>query len=137
MPPCLRDDAVPRVDDQDRQVGGAGAGHHVARVLLVAGRVGDDEFAQRRREIPVGDVDRDALLALGAEAVGQQRQVERPAAALRSARDRGQLVGQDGLGVVEQASDQRALAVVDASRRDEAQHAVLEQVDFVQRRHQK
>ena len=41
------------------------------------GRVGDDELAQRRGEIAVGDVDRDALLALGDEAVGQQRQIER------------------------------------------------------------
>ena len=53
-------------------------GRHVARVLLVAGRVGQDELAARRREIPVGDVDRDALLPLGAQAVGEQRKIDRP-----------------------------------------------------------
>ena len=77
----LLDDAVARVDEHDREVGGRGAGDHVARVLHVAGRVGDDERAPRRREVAVGDVDRDALLALGAQAVGQQREVERAVAA--------------------------------------------------------
>jgi hypothetical protein len=42
----------------------------------VAGRVGDDELARRRGEVAVGDVDRDALLALGGQAVEQQRVVE-------------------------------------------------------------
>ena len=41
-----------------------GAGRHVAGVLLVARRVGDDEGALLGREIAVGDVD-GALLALG------------------------------------------------------------------------
>ena len=71
----LLDHAVAGVDQDDRQVGGRGAGDHVARVLHVAGRVGDDELAPRGREVAVGDVDRDALLALGAQAVGEQRQV--------------------------------------------------------------
>ena len=66
-----------RVDQQDREIRGAGAGDHVARVLLVAGRVGDDELARARGEVAVRDVDRDALLALGGEAVGEQREVER------------------------------------------------------------
>ena len=38
-------DAVARVDQDDREVGGGRAGDHVARVLLVARRVGDDELA--------------------------------------------------------------------------------------------
>jgi hypothetical protein len=38
--------------------------------------VGDDELPLRRREVPVGDVDRDALLPLGAQAVGEQREVD-------------------------------------------------------------
>ena len=86
------------------------------------GRVGDDEAPLRGREVAVGDVDRDALLALGAQAVGQQRQVEEvvahPLAGLLDVRE---LVGEHLLGVVEQAPDQRALAVVDRARRGEAQ----------------
>ena len=39
------------------------------------GGVGDDELPLGRGEVAVGDVDRDALLALGPQAVGEQRQV--------------------------------------------------------------
>ena len=73
--PGLLDDALARVDEDDRQVGGRGAGDHVARVLHVAGRVGDDELRRAGGEVAVGDVDRDPLLALGAQPVGEQRQV--------------------------------------------------------------
>jgi hypothetical protein len=48
----------------------------------VARTVGDDEPPPRRREVAVGDVDGDALLALGAQAVGQQREVDLAVAAL-------------------------------------------------------
>jgi hypothetical protein len=41
----LRQHALARVDQDDREIGGRGAGRHVAGVLLVAGRVGDDELA--------------------------------------------------------------------------------------------
>ena len=40
------------------------------------GRVGDDELALVGREVAVRDVDGDALLALGLQAVGQQREVD-------------------------------------------------------------
>jgi hypothetical protein len=48
----------------------------------VARRVGDDELAPVGAEEAVGDVDRDALLALGGQAVDQQREVD--LAALRA-----------------------------------------------------
>jgi len=48
-----------------------GAGHHVAGVLLVTRRVGDDERAPRRRKEAISDIDRDALLALVFEPVEQ------------------------------------------------------------------
>ena len=118
----LRDDALARVDQHDRQVGRRGAGDHVARVLLVPGRVGDDEAPLRGREVAVGDVDRDPLLALGAQAVGQQREVEEVVAhALAGLLDVRELVGEDLLGVVQQPADQRALAVVDRAGGREAQ----------------
>jgi hypothetical protein len=83
VPAGLLDHALAGVDEHDRQVGGRGAGHHVAGVLDVARGVGDDELALRRGEVAVGDVDRDALLALGAQAVGEQREVDVLVAALR------------------------------------------------------
>ena len=75
MPARLLEDAVARVDQDEREVRRGRAGDHVARVLNVAGRVGDDELALRRGEVAVRDVDRDALLALGPQAVGEQREV--------------------------------------------------------------
>jgi hypothetical protein len=89
----------------------------------VPGRVGQDERPPRRREVAVGDVDRDALLALGAQAVGEQREVDRAVAVAppRGLLDLLELVGQDRLGVVEQAADERRLAVVDGAGRGQAE----------------
>ncbi len=68
------------------------------------------------REVAVGDVDRDPLLALGPQPVGDEGQVEALlAAALRRGRDRVDLVVEQALRVVEQPPDERALAVVDRS----------------------
>ena len=115
--PRLLDDALARVDQDHRQVGGGRARDHVPRVLDVARCVGELEAPPRRHERAVGDVDRDSLLALRAEAVGEQRQVDvvvpTPAARVL---DVLQLVGEDLLRVVEQPADQRRLAVVDRAR---------------------
>ena len=113
-----------RVDQQDGEIGVGGAGRHVAGVLLVAGRVGDDERAPRRGEIAVGDVDGDALLALGLEAVDQQREVDvgaDRAVLLRVAFERRELVVEDQLLLVEQPADQGRLAVVDRAAGQQAQ----------------
>ena len=116
----LLDHALARVDEDDRDVRRRGARDHVARVLNVPRRVGELEAAARRDERAVGDVDRDPLLALGAQAVGEQREVDvAVAAALRRLLDVLELVGEDLLRVVEQPADQRRLAVVDRARRDE------------------
>ena len=124
----LREHALPRVEEDHGAVGGRGAGDHVPRVLLVARRVGDDVLARVGREEAVGDVDRDALLALGGEAVEEEREVEllalRPDA-LRVGLERGHLILEEHLRLVEQPSDQRALAVVDGAARDEAQEALV------------
>ena len=67
--------ALARVDQDDGQVGGRGAGDHVAGVLLVAGRVGDDELALVGGEEAVRDVNGDVLFALCAQTVQEQREV--------------------------------------------------------------
>ena len=131
VPPRLLEDAGARVDQDDREVGGRGAGHHVAGVLDVARRVGDDELARRRGEEAVGDIDRDALLALGGEPVDEEGVVEvgplcaRPCAVVGEHRE---LVGGDRAGVGEQAANQRRLAVVDRPAGDETEeggHGVM------------
>ncbi len=118
--------AVARVDQHDGDVGVRGAGRHVARVLLVAGAVDDDEAARLGIEVAPGDVDGDALLALGDEAVEQQAEVGMRAAGRRVRR------AVDGLALVvievgrvpQQTADQRRLAVVDRSARQQVQDAV-------------
>ncbi len=128
MPARLRQNALAGIDQHDREIGGGGAGRHVAGVLLMARRVGDDELALRRREKAVGDVDGDALLALGLQPVHQQREVDilaGRAVLFRIALKRGELVLEDQLGVVEQAADQGRLAVVDRATGQEAQQRFL------------
>src|SRR5260370_21714539 len=118
----LLQDAFAGVDEDERHVGGGGAGHHVAGVLRVAGGVGDDELAARGREVPVGDVDGDALLAFRAEAISEQGEggvVEAPVAA--GSLDRFELILEDLLGLQEQTPDEGALAVVDGPSSREAE----------------
>ncbi len=92
------------VDQHHRDVGRRGPGDHVARVLPVAGAVGDDEPPPRGGEVAVGDVDRDALLALGSQAVGQQREIEGSVASAALARlcHLLELVLEHLLGVIEE-----------------------------------
>jgi hypothetical protein len=136
VPACLRQHALARIHQNHRSVGVGRTGHHVAGVLLVAGGVGDDELAVLGGEESIRDVDRYALLALGSQAVDQQREVH--FLALRAPLlgvflDRGELVLEQQLGVVQHAPDQCALAIVDAAASDEAEQAlalVLAQVFF-------
>ncbi|MDT4842166.1 hypothetical protein FQZ97_760570 [compost metagenome] len=102
------------IDQHHGRVGGGGSGHHVARVLLMARRVADDELAGFGVEVAVSHVDGDALLALGRQTVGQQREI-----GLTLALHAGQVVLQHGLAVHQQAADQRALAIVHRAAGDE------------------
>lgn len=117
----LRQDALRRVDEDDGEVGKRGAAGHVARVLLVARRVGTDEAAVVRREVAVGDIDRDALLALREQPVQQQRVVDGAAAAADLGVEQQGLflVRIDEFGIVQEMTNQGGLAVVDAAASDE------------------
>jgi len=123
--PRLLEHAVAGVDQDDREVAVRRAGRHVARVLHVPRRVGDDELALVGGEVAVRDVDRDALLALGLQAVDQQREVDllagRAVARGRLLRRREHVVVHR-LRVVEQAADERRLAVVDAAAGEQPEH---------------
>ena len=82
----------------------------------------------RGGEIAVGDIDRDALLALRLQPVDQQGQIEitaGSAGSLAVACEPGQLIVVDELGVVEETTDQRALAVIDAAAGQKAQQILL------------
>src|SRR4051812_17981534 len=82
MAAALFADPHARVHQDDGKVGRGGSRHHVARVLNVAGSVRDDELAPRSCEVAIGDINRNALLALGPKSIGHIRQVD-----LASARD--------------------------------------------------
>ena len=110
------------VDQNDRQVCGAATGGHVPSVLLVTWRVGDDEFSLGRAEITVGDVDRDALLSFGFQAVSQQRGVKASSGRADDFGIRfqfGHVVFVNHLAVVQQATNQSTLAIVDAAASNE------------------
>jgi hypothetical protein len=124
----LRQHALARVDQHHRQLGVGRAGGHVARVLLVARAVGHDEAAPRGMEVAVRHVDGDALLALGIQAVGEQREIEHVAGAdvltPAVACQRRQLIVRQHAGVVQQTAEQAALAVIHTAAGDETQQAL-------------
>ena len=77
VPAGLLHHTVAHIHQQHHGIGGGGAGDGVAGVLHVAGAVGQHKAAPVGGEVAVGHIDGDALLALGAQAVGQQREVQR------------------------------------------------------------
>jgi len=100
----------------------------------VARSIGNDELALGGGKITVGHIDGDALLTLGLQAIDQQRQIDVFACGtdlLGVAGDRFEVVLVDHLRIVQQAADQRALAVVDVAAGEETQELlalVLRQV---------
>ena len=124
MTPRLRHEALPRVHENQRQVGSACAGDHVAGVLLVARRVGDDEFSPVRVEIAVRDVDGDALFALCLQSVRQEGKIDAFAAAsFVVTLGCGDLIFKRAARIDEKASDQCGFAVVDAAGSNEPKEA--------------
>ena len=124
MAPGLGDDPVAGIDQDHREVAGRGAGRHVAGVLFVARGVGDDKRARRGHKKTIGDIDRDALLALVFEPVEQQRKIDVAAGRAKPPRfalQRLELVVEDQRAVVQQPADQRRFAVIDRPAGQKAQ----------------
>ena len=87
----------------------------------MARRISDDELPLRRGEVAVGDVDRDALFAFGAQAIGEEREVHGvEPLGLAGALDARHGVFEHLLGVVKQPANERALAVIDGAGGGEA-----------------
>ncbi len=76
VPAGLGEDALAGIDQDHRQVAVGGAGRHVAGILLMARRVGDDEFALVGGEVAISDIDGDALLPFRLQPVHQQREID-------------------------------------------------------------
>src|SRR5699024_3335703 len=131
VPASLFGRAGAGVDEDDDGIGGRGACDHVARVLHVSGAVGEDERATVGGEVPVGDVDGDALFAFGPQTVGEQSEVGLTSqeSALPTRRGHGgELVGEDRLRIVEESADECRFAVVDGSGGGEAQQRLRRRV---------
>ena len=110
--------ALARIDEQDGELRVRRTRHHVARVLLVTWRIRHHERAPARGGITIGDIDGDALLALGFQSVDEQGVVDlliRPVFA-RIALERRHLVLEHELLLEEQPPDEGRLAVIDECR---------------------
>ena len=83
--------------------------------------VGDDELALLGREVAVGHIDGDLLLALGEQAVCEEREVEVRRAVRPEYGGVGELVFEEGAGVEEEPAQEGGLAVVHRAGNDEAE----------------
>ena len=122
VPVRLRTHSTRGIDHQHGDVAVGCGNRHVAGVLLMPRGVGDEDAAAVGEvHVTVGDVDRDALLALGLQTVGQQGVVDLPHGDRRSATTgaSGVLEGVErhGVGLGEEAADERRLPVVDGATR--------------------
>ena len=120
----LRQYALARIHEQHGGIGIRSASGHVARVLLMAWCIRDNESATRRGKIAIGDIDGDALFAFGFKTIHQQRQIHVGAcrAVLAAiALERGELVRGNAGGVVKQAANERRLAIINTAAGEETQ----------------
>ena len=124
MPMRLGKQSLAAIDEKDGEIAVGGAGRHIARILFVARRIGDDEGALAGRESAIGDIDRDALLAFCFESVDQQREIDvgaDGAVFLRIALERGELIVENELLLIKQPADESRFAVVDRTAGEKAQ----------------
>ena len=109
-------------DEQQGGVGPGRAGDHVLEKFLVARGV--DEHARTPGGGPEGDlgnVDGDVLVALGLEGVHEEGPLEGHATPLAGGLDRLKFTLRERAGVVQEAADERGLAVIDVADDDDAQ----------------
>ena len=94
----------------------------------MARRVGDNETACRRRKKSICDINGDTLLAFRLQPIDQQRQIkavgDRPVFTAISS-EGNRLIIKHALGVDQQTTDQRRLAVVDATAGQKPQKTPL------------
>jgi hypothetical protein len=127
MAPGLHQHPFAGIDQDDCELRRGGAGRHVAGVMLVSRRVGDDKRPLVGGEEAVSDVDGDALLALRLETVDQQREIDVRAggAVLGRILDQArELIVENELGIVQQPPDQSRLAVIYRPTGDKAQQVL-------------
>ncbi len=118
MPARLRGHAFTRVDQTDGQLAMTCTSCHVARVLLMTRAVGNDETTTRGSEVSPRNINSDSLFALSLQAVHCKRQIKSAASGsmhLAVFFKRSHVIFINATGVMEQAPNQRALAVIHAA----------------------
>ena len=109
-------------DEQQGGVGARRADSQVLEELLVAGRVDEHGVPPSRgAEGSLGNADADVLVALGLEGVHEERVLEGHAALAAGLLDALQPALRERAAVVQQAADERGLAVVHVADDDDAQ----------------
>src|SRR6476619_5524444 len=72
----LSQHALARIDENNGKIGRGRPGHHVARVLLMTRRIGNDEFTLGSSEVTVVYIYGDALFAFCLQIVGKQGKID-------------------------------------------------------------
>ena len=110
----LYENALRCIYENHCEVGKRCAHGHVARVFFMPRSVSNDKAAVIRREIAVRDIDGNALLAFGHQAVQQKGIVNFSAAATDFTVELQSffLVGVEQLGIVKDMPDERRLSIV-------------------------
>ena len=124
MPPGLRQHALARIDQDDGELAVEAPVAMLRVYCSWPGVSATMNVRLRGGEEAVGDVDGDALLALGLEPVDQEGEVDVLAgrAVLRGILcQRGSWSSNMSFGIVEQPADQRRLAVIDRAAGEKAQ----------------
>ena len=94
----------------------------------MAGRVGDNKFPLFGGEKTISNIDCNALFALGGQPVNQQGEINVFALRAHFAAvgfKACQLVFENHFAVVEQAPDERGLAIVNRTAGDKTQHGLM------------
>ncbi len=128
VPHGLDEHTFSRVNQDDGKIGGGGTGHHIAGILLMPRRIGDDEFALVGGEEAIGNVNSNALFALRLQSIQEKGVVYLAilgADALAFRRQSGKLVFEQQFRIPQQAADKGALAIVHAAAGDEAKKVLL------------
>ncbi len=86
----------------------------------MTGRVDQDHVARSGAKADLRGIDGDALVAFGLQRIEQERPFERHAASRTDGFEHFQLAVGQAAGLVQQASDQRGLAVIDMADDDDA-----------------
>ena len=106
MSPSLFYDTMSCIHQDEGEVCGRSSGHHIAGVLNVPRRVCDNEFSARSGEVPVGNVNRDALFAFRSQPIRQKGKVKVFVPSLLACLfDCLELIFEDCLGVMKESSD--------------------------------